>query len=149
MNKEPQNTRWIERILSTICDPDRVESILGDLDELYEQRLDKRGKWSADLAYLLDALGFMRPFAWKKIRFTFTNPMDMLKNYFKLSYRNFIRQKVTSFINVLGFTIGIVSCLLIALYIQDELRFDSFHENKDRIYRMTMDIKQPEFSPWE
>jgi putative ABC transport system permease protein len=66
----------------------------------------------------------------------------MYKNYFKLALRNFVRQKVTSSIYVLGFTIGIFSCFLIGLYIRDELSFDQFHENKQRIYRMSMDLQQ-------
>jgi len=60
----------------------------------------------------------------------------MLKNYFKIAWRNLMKNKVFSFINIFGLTIGLTSFLLIALYIFDELTFDSFHKNADNIYRV-------------
>lgn len=61
----------------------------------------------------------------------------MLQNYFKIAFRNLLRHKVFSFINLLGLTIGLTCCLLIALFILDELSYDRYHEKADRIYRMT------------
>ncbi len=58
----------------------------------------------------------------------------MLKNYLKILFRNFLKNKSTSLINTLGLAIGLSCCLLIGLYVMDELSFDGFHENKDRIY---------------
>ncbi len=60
----------------------------------------------------------------------------MLKNYFKTAWRNLLRDKSYSLINVLGLAIGIAACLLISLYIIDELSYDKFHKKSDRIYRM-------------
>ncbi|HLY71665.1 MAG TPA: ABC transporter permease, partial [Puia sp.] len=60
----------------------------------------------------------------------------MLKNYFKTSFRNLVRNKSFTFINVLGLTIGIASCLLIFLVIEFETSFDNFHKKKNRIYRV-------------
>ncbi|MBA4850885.1 ABC transporter permease [Emticicia sp. BO119] len=60
----------------------------------------------------------------------------MLKNYFKIAWRNLMRHKVFSFINIFGLTVGLTSFLLIALYIFDELTFDSFHTHADNIYRL-------------
>jgi putative ABC transport system permease protein len=60
----------------------------------------------------------------------------MLKNYFKIAWRNLRKNKIFSFINIFGLTIGLASFLLIALYIFDELTFDSFHKNADHIYRV-------------
>ncbi len=69
----------------------------------------------------------------------------MLKTFFKIAYRNFIRNKAFSFINMAGLTVGIASVLLIFLWIQNELGYDQFHEKKDRIYvawnRATFDGK--------
>ena len=65
----------------------------------------------------------------------------MLKNYIKIAVRNLIRFKIYSFINILGLAVGIACCLLIVLYIHDELSYDSFHKNADRIYRINTDIK--------
>ena len=58
----------------------------------------------------------------------------MFKNYFKIAYRNLLRNKGFSFINILGLAIGIASSLLILLWIQHEVSYDQFHIKKDRIY---------------
>ena len=65
----------------------------------------------------------------------------MIKNYLKIAIRNIKRHKMYSFINILGLAIGIACCLLIMLYIQDELSYDRFHKNADRIYRINTDLK--------
>ncbi|OGU53411.1 MAG: hypothetical protein A2080_01415 [Ignavibacteria bacterium GWC2_36_12] len=67
----------------------------------------------------------------------------MFKNYFKIALRNFIKQKGYSLINVLGLSVGLAACILIALYIMQELSFDSFHEKGERIYRITSHLKTP------
>ena len=61
----------------------------------------------------------------------------MLQNYFKIAFRNLLRHKVFSLINLFGLTIGLACCLLIALFILDELSYDRYHEKADRIYRVT------------
>ncbi len=60
----------------------------------------------------------------------------MLRNMFKIAWRNSVRQKQFTLLNILGLSIGITACLLIALYVQDELSYDNFHEKGDRIYRV-------------
>ncbi|XWN35899.1 MAG: ABC transporter permease [Balneola sp.] len=61
----------------------------------------------------------------------------MLKNYFKIAFRSFKKNKAYSAINIFGLAIGIMSLIFVLLFIQDELSYDTFHENKDRIYRVT------------
>jgi len=61
----------------------------------------------------------------------------MFSNYWKLAFRHLARKKVFSFINIFGLTIGLTSCILIGLYITDELSFDSMHQKADRIARIT------------
>lgn len=64
----------------------------------------------------------------------------MLRNYLKIAYRNLVKNKVFSAINIFGLAIGIACCLLITLYVLDELSYDKFHEKADRIYRLNNDI---------
>jgi len=59
----------------------------------------------------------------------------MLKNYMKIALRNFFKHKGFSFINVFGLAVGIACCLLILLFVVDELSYDKYHEKADRIYR--------------
>ncbi len=61
----------------------------------------------------------------------------MLKNYFKIALRNLLKNKGFSFINLFGLTIGLACCLLIGLYIWNELSFDRYHANADRIWRVS------------
>ncbi len=58
----------------------------------------------------------------------------MIKNFFKISYRNLSRNKGFSAINILGLAIGMASAMLIFLWIQNEVSHDKFHEHNDRLY---------------
>lgn len=60
----------------------------------------------------------------------------MFSNYFKIAFKNLTKQKIFSFINLFGLTTGLVTFLLIALYLFDELTYDRFHKNADAIYRI-------------
>ncbi len=60
----------------------------------------------------------------------------MLRNYFIIAFRNILKYKFFSAINIFGMTIGITSCLLIILYISNELSYDNFHPGADRIYQV-------------
>ncbi len=59
----------------------------------------------------------------------------MIKNYLKIAFRNLLKQRFYSVINVLGLAIGLAVCLLIALFVLDEISYDRYHTNADRIYR--------------
>src|SRR5665213_423695 len=63
----------------------------------------------------------------------------MIKNYFKIAWRNLMRHKVYSGINIFGLAIGIAACLLILQYVNYELSYENFQVNKDRIYRVQQD----------
>jgi putative ABC transport system permease protein len=60
----------------------------------------------------------------------------MLKNYFKVAFRNILRHKGFSFINISGLALGLAVFMLIMLWVQDENSYDRFHKNADRIYRL-------------
>ena len=63
----------------------------------------------------------------------------MLSNYVKITLRNFRRRKFYTAINILGLTVGLTSSLLIGWYVADELRYDEFHRDAERVYRVTTD----------
>ena len=64
----------------------------------------------------------------------------MLKNYLKISFRNLLKNKLYSFINIFGLGIGLSSFIIIALFIKHEFSYDAFHKNGDRIYRISEDF---------
>lgn len=59
----------------------------------------------------------------------------MLKNYFKIAFRNLFKHKLYSLINIFGLAVGIACCVLIMLYVNNEWSYDEFHSKSDRIYR--------------
>jgi putative ABC transport system permease protein len=63
----------------------------------------------------------------------------MFRNYLTVAVRNLVRHKVHSFINISGLAIGMACCILILLFVQDELSYDRTHENADRIYRILVE----------
>ena len=67
----------------------------------------------------------------------------MLKNYFKIAFRNLWRHKTFSFINIMGLAVGLTACFLIFLFVNFEMSYDSFHSKSDRIYRLVTDLKTP------
>ena len=64
------------------------------------------------------------------------NYSTMLANYFKIAWRNLLRQKMYSLIKIGGFAIGIAACFLIALFVRQELTYDLHHKDNDRIFRL-------------
>src|SRR5690242_12023332 len=62
----------------------------------------------------------------------------MFQNYFKTAWRNLKRNRVYSFINLLGLSLGLACSMLILLYVKDETSFDKFHKNVNNIYRIVI-----------
>ena len=59
----------------------------------------------------------------------------MIKNYFKIAWRNLLKYKGFSAINIFGLAIGMACTLLTFLFVKDELSYDQYHKNADRVYR--------------
>jgi putative ABC transport system permease protein len=70
----------------------------------------------------------------------------MIKNYLKIAFRAVLRDKLSSFINIFGLALAMCSCLLIYLFIKDELSYDRYHANADRTYRVTRNFLSPDGS---
>ncbi len=64
----------------------------------------------------------------------------MLKNYLKVAWRNMMRSKIFTLINVMGLAVGMAACILILLFVRDELSYDGYHENSDNIYRVSREF---------
>ena len=72
----------------------------------------------------------------------------MLKNYFKTAIRNLLKNKATSFINLFGLSIGMAAAVFIFLWVQNEISFNSYHPNKENIYRITSTIQVNKNEAW-
>jgi ABC-type antimicrobial peptide transport system permease subunit len=112
-----------------------MNHIEGDLMELYTERLKEIGKVKADIKFIIDVVLLFRPGI---IRSPETyhyslNKTAMLKNYLKIGWRNLVKNKGYSLINIGGLAMGMAFALVIGLWIQHELSFDTFHMNAERI----------------
>ena len=65
----------------------------------------------------------------------------MLKNYLKIAWRNLVKNKAFSGINIAGLATGLACFILIALYVADEVSYDRFHHDAERIFRVNSAIK--------
>jgi putative ABC transport system permease protein len=136
-DEEPQPPRWIDILLERFCAPHLLEQVLGDLHERYYRRVEREGVARAKRMYYREALAYLRPSVLRRERQQRRKPVsiDMLTNYFKVAFRNLLRKKVYSGINILGLSIGLACSFFILLWVIDERGYDKFHANGDRLYQ--------------
>ena len=68
----------------------------------------------------------------------------MIRNYLKIAFRNLLKYRFISFINLFGLTVGLACCLLILTYILNELSYDTYHKEPGNVYRITRSFRNPE-----
>jgi putative ABC transport system permease protein len=125
------------RFFRWFCHPKLRDSIEGDLMELYEERVKSIGKRNADVKFIGDVLLLFRLGIIKPIEgYQNLNTYGMYKSYFKIGWRNLLKNKGYSFINIFGLALGIACCLIIFMYVTYERSFDNYHTKGDRIYRV-------------
>ena len=136
------------KLLKWYCKPEYHPDIEGDLIELFDKRVQSKGLKKARWLLLKDVLLLFRPGIIKSLaRSRYLNPWhlnhyDMFKNSLKIGFRNLVKRKEYTGINVLGLAVGIASCLLIVMYVQYECSYDKFLVNADRIYKMVVERKK-------
>lgn len=126
-----------EKILSKLLYDDVWKTTLGDFEEYYLHLLEKEGEKTANTWYWQQVLRY----APSKITHKIYWSVGMFKNYLKIAFRSLKKQKSYSFINIFGLAIGLTCFVLIGLFIQYELSYDTFHEHSNRTYRVI--AKQP------
>lgn len=135
-NSKPTPPRWATRLLQWYCAYHLAEEIQGDLEEEFYFQVNKVGLKKARLDYVRNVLEFIRPFAIKRKKSHSSNSftMSMIKHYFIVAFRNVVRQKSFSAINIIGLALGMTCCLFILLWVQDEKAIDNFHVNGKRLF---------------
>jgi putative ABC transport system permease protein len=131
-NKPPKIPGWLIKLSAWYEDG---FAVYGDVCEEYFEIKESKGRIHAKLWFWRQCLRTFPVF----IRDLFIWRILMLKNYLKVAFRNIKRQKGYAFINISGLAIGMAACIMILLWVHDELSFDTHHENADRIYRLTID----------
>jgi putative ABC transport system permease protein len=123
----PRFPQWIIRKLA--WDEDRT-AIQENLREEYMYMAETRGTRLAGLWYWGHMFRSLFPFVKSAVYWR----LIVIKNYLKVAVRNFAKHKSFSFINISGLAIGMACCMLIALWVQDELNYERFNENIDDIF---------------
>jgi putative ABC transport system permease protein len=125
------------RFFRWYCHPKMQDYIEGDLMEVYERRKAESGKRKADFLFIVDVLLLFRPEIIKSSsEVNYLSNLSMYKNYFLLGWRNLLRSKTHSFINISGLALAIASCMLISIYLADELSYDRYHQHAEKIHRV-------------
>lgn len=109
------------------------QTVSGDIEELYIDLVQEKGTFKAFLWYGGQILFASPAFLFNSLYWR----IYMFFNHLKLTIRNIRKHKAYSLINISGLAIGIACCLLITLWIQDELSYDRFHENAEFLYAPT------------
>ncbi len=121
LQKIPRFPVWLLGKLMPDMDSSYLE---GDFEELYNSVRKDAGRLKSNLwiweQIFLSVPGFLRE--------TYYGRVSMFKNYLKIAFRNLRRSKIQTVINIFGLSTGIACCILIYLYINDELGYDRFHE---------------------
>ncbi|MBL0740405.1 ABC transporter permease [Chryseolinea lacunae] len=133
--KQLSPPRAARRLLLFFLRSDLAEEVEGDLFETYKLKLKQTSPFRAKLHYWYEVMHYMRPFAIRKSILSLIH-YAMFQNYFKIGWRNLVKQKMYSFVKIGGFALGIAACLLIALFIRDELSYDLQYPDANRIYRV-------------
>jgi len=113
-----------------------------DFEEIYRDLLKEKGQipawwWCWGQFFISLPRFIVHSVYWRTV---------MLRNYFKICFRNIFKHKFFSFVNISGLVVGLTCCVLILLWIQDEFSYDRFHENADNICRVLSCSQSPDGS---
>lgn len=130
------------KLLGLMKHYEREHAISGDLGEEFEERIQINGRYRTLCWY------------WGQLVHTLTAYFKrvsaiggaMFNNYIKTTWRNIKKNKLYSFINILGLAVGMACCILILLWVQDELSYDKFHENYHSIYRTIPELQGAKYA---
>ncbi len=138
-NKIPSLAGWL---INKLIDDATCEEFLGDLQEVYEERIGTKGWFYAKLMFWLDTIHLL--FGFSRFQLFKNHPLrsflSMIKYNFKMSLRSLKNSRLFTSVNIAGLTFGLTCSLLISLWVWDEVRFDQFHTNGKNIYRLLGDV---------
>ncbi len=122
------------KLFKFIANGSDYDCAIGDLVETYEYIAETQGLKKANRWFWMEVVKSLPGFIKKR---TYRRTA-MIRNYFKIAFRNIGRNRLFAIINIFGLAVGMASFILITLWIRDELSYDKFHANKDNLYLMTI-----------
>ena len=132
--------KLLEQLLRFFSKPEERFSIVGDFEEIYTEIAEEKGvlfalRWYGSQIFKGIPILFLKTIYWS---------VTMLRNYLKIAFRNIQRHKGYSFINISGLALGMACCIFLLLWVQYQISFDKFHEKANHLYRIEVEIPQPQ-----
>jgi putative ABC transport system permease protein len=121
------------RLLIRFLRDDLAEEVQGDLDEKFYSIAESVSPFKARLNYWYQVFHYVRPFAIKKFRRYQIIQYPMFRNNVKIGWRNLIKNKGYSLINIGGLAVGMAVAIMVGIWVYDEVTFNSYHQNIDKI----------------
>ncbi|MBT1690158.1 ABC transporter permease [Dawidia soli] len=148
MSAVPRPPRLPERIFRWYCSSAQVEDLMGDLEEIYRQDLTRMSAQQARRRYWRNATVLLVSYAVKRRKqhaahhplSSNTHPFMMLRSYFTIAARSLAQQRFFTLLNIAGLSIGMSISLLFIAMVTYISQYDTFHVQRDRIYRVTTQV---------
>ncbi|MBO3697368.1 FtsX-like permease family protein [Roseivirga sp. E12] len=137
---------WADKFLRWYCADQFFEEVQGDLHEWFYIRVAEQGIRKARIMYFIDVIRYFRTFRLKTTTKVNNNSNYLfMKNLVKLTFRNLRRNGFFAALRIGNLAIGILVFLLVVIYASYELGYDKFHEDHERVYRISHGISG---NPW-
>ncbi len=137
--------KWPFRILGSFCPDPLYEEIEGDLIQKFNKDVKAVGEQRAKRRLVWNVIRFCRPGIILRNKLSVKlNQWYMFSNYFKISVRTLLKNRIFSMINISGLAIGMSVFLLIAHYIRFEKSYEDYNEKASDVFRITLDIYKGE-----
>ena len=129
--------KFAEFLLRRILPDESWDTPTGDFEEFYNSLAHESGRRRANEWYWGQVLRLIP----SKVLNSMYWSIQMFKNYMKVAFRNIVRHRGFSFINIIGLAVGMACCILIFLWVEDERSFDQFHEKGENLYIVATNIQ--------
>ncbi len=130
-------------MLNLFCHADYLDEVQGDLEEVWHHRRRHMSAFRANWLFVKEVLFSVKPYVitGEKNSYPSSNQTIMIRNYLTIAFRNLRKKKMYSAINLLGLGVGMACSLMILLFVLNELSYDTFHQDADRIFRITETVR--------
>ena len=136
--------KWARKLIDWLTIDGSHADIPGDLIEEFESNRVARGETYARYYYVWTVLRCLRPFILRdKLNYK-SSQTFMVQNYWTVTRRFILKNKLYAGINIFGLAIGIACSLVLLIYLSNELSYDRFHTEGDQIYRLLVNTKSQE-----
>lgn len=152
-NQAPHTSppKWPLRLLRKVIRDGYLEEIEGDMEEVFQDNLERYSLAKARRLYAWDCLKLLRPALLKNVHSP--EPLiytGMFRHNLLITYRSFLRDKTSFLINLIGLSSGLACVLLIYLWVNDEVSIDRFHEKDNQLYQVMTNFHGPDaIETWE